>query len=160
MLQEFGKFVKSFFTLIFRGKIQTNFDVFEFKSDWSFFKFFLKMKKWIKSRSNISSSSRAKLRKVSVRQFLLVARTTTLDGLLTVAARSRENAMTLSSFILVLQGHNTTTEEDANSDTTYATWKWLEGHIKAYLWIWQLLRSLQTHLHKICTLESWLTDLK
>ena len=75
----------------------------------------------IKSRSNISSSSRAKLRKVSVRQFLLVARTTTLDGLLTVAARSRENAMTLSSFILVLQGHNTTTEEDANSDTTYAT---------------------------------------
>ena len=29
--------------------------------------------------------------------------------------------MTLSSFILVLQGHNTTTEEDANSDTTYAT---------------------------------------
>ena len=117
------------------------------KSDWNFFKFFLKMKKWIKSRSNISSSSRAKLRKVSVRQFLLVARTTTLDGLLTVAARSRENAMTLSSFILVLQGHNTTTEEDANSDTTYATWKWLEGHIKAYLWIWQLLRSLQTHLH-------------
>jgi len=49
--------------------------------------------------------------------------------------------MTLSSF-LVLQGHNTT-EEDANSDTTYATWKWLEGHIKAYLWIWQQLCTLQ-----------------